>query len=61
MTTSNYSRDALECVNVIAAKIILIDGDMLTTLMVDHNVGVARTGMYELKIKRVDLDYFEGE
>lgn len=59
ITTSNYSRDALEYVNVIAAKIILIDGDTLTTLMVDHNVAVTKTGAYELK--KVDSDYFDGE
>ena len=59
ITTSNYSREALEYINVIATKIILIDGDMLTTLMVDHNVAVAKTGTYELK--KIDSDYFEGE
>jgi restriction system protein len=59
ITTSNYSREALEYVNVIPTKIILIDGDMLVALMVDHNVGVTRTGTYELK--KVDADYFDGE
>lgn len=59
ITTSNYSRDALEYVNIIATKIILIDGDTLTALMVDHNVAVSITGTYELK--KVDSDYFEGE
>lgn len=59
ITTSNYSRDALEYVNVIATKIILIDGDTLAALMVDHNVAVTRTGTYELK--KIDSDYFEGE
>lgn len=59
ITTSSYSREALDYVNVIAAKIILIDGDMLTNLMVDHNVAVTRTGTYELK--KVDADYFDGE
>lgn len=59
ISTSNYSREALEYVEVISAKIILIDGDMLTSLMVDHNVAVAKTGTYELK--KIDTDYFEGE
>ena len=59
ITTSNYSRDALEYVNVIATKIILIDGDMLAGLMVDYNIAVTRTGTYELK--KIDSDYFEGE
>ena len=59
ITTSSYSRDALEYVNVIATKIILIDGETLAALMVDHNVAVTRTGMYELM--KIDADYFEGE
>jgi restriction system protein len=29
------------------------------SLMVDHNVAVARVGVYELK--KVDTDYFDGE
>ena len=59
ITTSSYSRDALDYVNVITTKISLIDGDTLTALMVDHNVAVTRTGTYELK--KIDTDYFEGE
>ena len=59
ITTSSYTREALEYVNVISTKIILIDGDTLAGLMVDHNVAVASTGTYELK--KVDSDYFEGD
>ena len=59
ITTSDFSRDAEEYANAINSKIILIDGERLATLMVDHNVGVAGVGVYELK--RVDSDYFEGE
>ena len=59
ITTSAYSRDALEYVNVIAAKIVLIDGERLTALMIDHNVAVTNMGTYELK--KVDSDYFDGE
>ncbi len=59
ITTSNYSRDAIEFARVISTKIILIDGELLTNLMVDHGVAVTRTGIYE--IKRIDTDYFEGE
>lgn len=59
MTTSSYSKEATEYANVIPTKIILIDGEDLVTLMVDHNVAVARVGTYELK--RIDTDYFEGE
>jgi restriction system protein len=57
ITTSSYSRDAIEYAKLIATKIILIDGDRLASLLVDHNVAVAQIGVYE--IKRVDTDYFE--
>jgi restriction system protein len=58
ITTSTFSRDAEEYVRAINSKIILIDGERLASLMIDHNVGVAPVGVYELK--RVDSDYFEG-
>ena len=59
ITTSSFSREAEEYTNVINSKIILIDGARLATLMVDHNVGVAPVGVYELK--KIDSDYFEGD
>jgi restriction system protein len=59
ITTSTFSREAEEYAGVISSKIILIDGERLARLMVDHNVGVAPVGVYELK--KVDSDYFEGE
>lgn len=59
ITTSSYSRDAIEYAGVINSRIILIDGGQLTSLMIDHNVGVSTIGSYELK--RLDNDYFEGE
>ncbi len=59
ITTSNYSREALEYVNLISTRLILVDGAQLARLMVDHNVGVSPVGFYE--IKKIDADYFEGE
>lgn len=59
ITTSSYTREALEYVNLINTKIILISGEELARMMVDHNVGVSTVGMYELK--KIDADYFEGE
>ena len=35
---------------------MLIDGEMLSSLMIDHGVGVTPEVAYE--IKRVDSDYF---
>ena len=37
-------------------KIVLIDGDQLVQLMVDHDLGVSSGNFYQLK--EVDLDYF---
>lgn len=59
ITTSNFSREAEEYANIITSKIILINGEQLATLMVDHNVGVSPISAFE--IKRIDADYFEGE
>lgn len=59
ITTSSFTKDAVDYVNIISAKIILIDGDMLASLMVENNVAVVRTGTYELK--KIDIDYFEGD
>ena len=59
LTTSSYTREATEYANIINTKIILIDGETLAALVVDHNVGVSTVGMYELK--KVNTDYFEGE
>ena len=59
ITTSNFSKDAEEFVRIISTKIILINGEQLATLMVDHNVGVSPISKFELK--RIDSDYFDGE
>jgi restriction system protein len=59
ITTSAYSRDALEYAQQIASKIILIDGKTLVRYMVEYNVGVSTVGRYE--IKSVDSDYLEME
>ncbi|MFN4294441.1 MAG: winged helix-turn-helix domain-containing protein [Thermoflexales bacterium] len=59
ITTSTFSLDALDYVARIDSKIVLIDGNMLAQLMIDHNVGVASVASYELK--RIDSDYFTEE
>ena len=59
ITTSNFTADALDYVQRIDKKIVLIDGDRLTRLMMDHNVGVTQVAAYP--VYRVDLDYFEQE
>ena len=56
ITTSGFSRDAIDYARSIDTKIILIDGVQLVDLMIDHNVGVSTEAIYELK--RIDSDYF---
>lgn len=57
ITTSSFTKEAREYVSNIEVKIILIDGDLLSSLMVDHNVGVSTVGQYE--VKKLDSDYFD--
>jgi restriction system protein len=59
LTTSTFSRDALEYVTNIETKIILIDGERLAEFMIDNNVGVTPEAVYE--VKRIDTDYFVDE
>ena len=59
ITTSSFSADAEDCVSRIEAKVVLIDGEDLAQLMIDHNVGVSTVGTYE--IKKIDSDYFAEE
>lgn len=59
LTTSNFSREADAYVSSIDTKIILIDGDRLAELMIDHGVGVTTETTYE--VKRLDTDYFSEE
>lgn len=56
ITTSDFSREAREYVSHIDSKIVLIDGEQLAQLMIDHGVGVSVATVYE--IKKIDSDYF---
>jgi restriction system protein len=57
MTTSSFSRGAIEYSQRVPQKIILIDGSELTRLMMQYGVGVRTDKTVELR--RIDLDYFE--
>jgi restriction system protein len=57
ITTSSFTLDAEDYVRAIDTKIVLIDGERLTELMMDHDIGVSGVATY--RIKRVDSDYFE--
>ena len=57
ITTSGFTKDALEYVSLIDTRIILIDGKLLTKLMIEFNIGVSTVGRYE--VKSLDTDYFD--
>lgn len=57
ITTSHFAPSAKEFVARIPQKIILIDGEELTNLMVRFGVGVRTSRVVELK--KIDLDYFD--
>ncbi len=61
ITTSTFSKDAQEYVKEVEAnaKIVLIDGPTLASLMVDYGIGVSTESTFE--IKRLDSDYFSEE
>lgn len=59
ITTSDFTADADDYVSRIDAKVVLIDGETLAQLMIDHGVGVSTVGTYE--IKKIDSDYFSEE
>jgi len=59
ITTADFSADAQDYVSRIDTKIVLIDGETLAQLMIDHNVGVSTIATYDLK--KIDTDYFTEE
>jgi restriction system protein len=59
ITTSNFTKDAMEYTPRNETKIVLIDGDQLAQLMIDYNLGCTTQQVYELK--KIDGDYFGEE
>ena len=57
ITTSKFSKDAKEYQPKNETKIVLIDGEQLANLMMDHDLAVATT--HTFTIKRIDNDYFD--
>ncbi len=59
ITTSDFTKEAVEYVRHIDNKVVLINGGLLASLMIDHGVGVSLAATYE--IKKIDSDYFMEE
>lgn len=57
ITTSDFNKNAIEFAQAVPQKVILIDGQRLAALMIEHGVGVSTSRSIE--IKRIDSDYFE--
>jgi restriction system protein len=59
ITTSQFPRDAERYASSIEKRIVLIDGQRLAQLMVDHGVGVTVVQTYT--VKRLDTGHFDSE
>jgi restriction system protein len=59
ITTSDFSKEAIEYASRIDSKIVLIDGETLWNLLIDFGIGVSTVASYE--VKRIDNDYFDEE
>jgi restriction system protein len=57
ITTSRFSQDAHDYAEKVNARVILIDGATLASLLVKHNIGAQSSESFVLK--RVDEDFFE--
>jgi restriction system protein len=56
ITTSDFSSQAREYAEDVSPRVILVDGQQLAELMIEHGVGVTVEHSYE--VKRIDLDFF---
>lgn len=59
ITTSSFTKEAVEYTPKNETKIVLIDGERLAQHMIDYNIGCSIQQIYELK--RIDSDYFDEE
>jgi restriction system protein len=59
ITTSNFTREAVEYAAALQSTIILTDGAQLAQLMIDYGIGVAE--VETIRLKRVDEEYFAEE
>lgn len=59
ITTSSFSKEAIEYAKALQSSIVLVDGAQLAELMIDYDVGVSESEA--IRIKRLDEDYFSEE
>jgi len=56
VTTSTFTKSAKAFIHKISKRIVLIDGDRLSELLIRNNIGVKVKETFE--VKRIDEDYF---
>jgi restriction system protein len=56
ITTSIFNKEARAVAIKARGSIVLVDGEQLAVLMIDHGVGVSHKA---LRVPKVDSDYFE--
>jgi len=59
ITTSKFAKTAEDYAKSVSQRVILVDGNRLGELMIEHNIGV--TTAHTVSVKRIDSDYFEDE
>lgn len=60
ITTAHFSKGAIEYAGKqLHSKIVLVDGKLLTQLMIEYNLGVTTTSIYE--IKQINYAFFSEE
>jgi restriction system protein len=52
ITTSSFTQNAVDFAKNVSQKVILIDGERLAYLMIEHDVGVSK--VRSITIKRID-------
>ncbi|MGD9494267.1 MAG: restriction endonuclease [Bacteroidales bacterium] len=59
ITTSSFTKEAIDYTPRNETKIVLIDGEKLSQFMIDFGIGVSMVNTYS--VKRLDSDYFSEE
>ena len=57
ITTSSFPNSVYEFIGQVEYKIILIDGERLANLMIEHGIGLSTVNTYH--VKTIDSDYFD--
>jgi restriction system protein len=59
ITTSSFSREAVDYARGLQTTIVLLDGSQLAQLMIEYGVGVS--DVQTIRLKKLDEDYFADE